>query len=116
MKDEDSIFAVLCYLIPFIGGIAVYLLRKSQYERFHAVQSILFWGAVVVISIALQIMEAIFDLIPVIGRIIGSLLGLVSIIFGLAVLVIWLVLMWKAYEKKRWELPVLTRQAERYSR
>ncbi len=116
MKDEDGIIAMLCYLIPFIGGIAVYLTRKGSYERFHAVQSILFWGAVVAISIALQIIEIVFGLIPVIGKVLGPLLDLVSLIFGLAVLVIWFLLMWRTYEKKRWELPVLTRQAERYAK
>ena len=67
MADDNKLFAALSYLIPILGGIVVFVIRKSDYERFHAMQSILFWVAVIVLSVAIDIVGAIFDLIPGVG-------------------------------------------------
>jgi len=113
MKDEDRISAVLAYLIPLLGGIVVFLVRKGSHERFHAIQSILFWVAVIVISIALQVVGKIVGVIPVIGDIFELVLWMVSMAFGLLVLIAWLFLMWKAYLKEKYEVPVLSRESRK---
>ena len=106
---------MVSYLIPFFGGILVFLFRKGKYERFHAIQSILVWVAVIVISIAIQIAGAVLGFIPVIGGIMGFFLGLISLLFGLGVLLLWLVLMWKAYTKERFDLPMVSQEARKIS-
>lgn len=112
-EDEDRIFAVLAYLIPLFGGIGVFLLRKGNYERFHAIQSILFWVAMIVISIALQVIAAILGIIPVIGGIFALIIWIVTMVFGLGVLIAWLFLMWKAYLKESYEVPILSAEARK---
>ncbi len=91
----------------------VFILRKGEYERFHAMQSILFWLAVIVVSIVIDIAGAIFDIIPVIGAIVLPILGIIKLLFGLAVLILWLVLMWKAFVGEKLELPMLSEQSRK---
>lgn len=113
MDDEKRILALVSYLFPIVGGILIFLLRKGRYERFHAVQSIFFWLAVIAISIGLRILEGIIKLIPVIKGIFGVLIDVASLLFGLVVLALWIVLMWKAFRPEKWKLPLLGALAEK---
>ncbi|MFC8046272.1 DUF4870 domain-containing protein [Nocardia sp. NPDC057353] len=63
--------AILSYALGWLTGIVFLVLGKNDPDvRFHAAQSIVFFGAVSVLNIALSI--------------VGSLLGTVGIIFSLA--------------------------------
>ena len=93
---EPNIAGALAYLIPPLTGIAFFLIEKDDKDvRFHAFQSILF-GVASYVAWAL----ATALVVAVIGVL---LLPIVSI----AVFVLWALLMWKAYNGERYELPVL---------
>ncbi len=113
MENDDRVYAVLSYFIPFFGGILVFFLRKSGFERFHALQSIGFWLAAFAISVALSLIEALFKIIPVVGKIVGILIDAVTVLFGLVVLALWVILMVKAYQKEKFKLPVIGELAEK---
>lgn len=100
---EPNIEAALCYLITPITALFVFLNEKqNKFVRFHAVQAMLFAGTVFVawniatISIAL-----------IIGII---LVPLVSI----GAFILWLGLMWKAYNNEKWEIPYIGKIANDY--
>ena len=113
MENDGRVYAVLSYFIPIFGGILVFFLRKSDYERFHALQSIGFWLAAFAISVALNVLEALFRIIPVLGKIVGILIDAVTLLFGLCVLALWIILMVKAYQKEKFKLPVIGELAEK---
>jgi len=75
--------------------------NKNKTVRFHAFQSIFLWLATVVVWIVLGIIVP-FSLYFVIGT-----------LFPLATLVLWVMLMYKAYNKERWVLPVIGPLAEK---
>ena len=97
---QPNIAALLSYVLGFITGTIFYLIEKeNKFERFHAMQAIITFAALFVLQIFL-------GFIPVIGLI---LLPLVSI----ASLILWIVLMVKAYQGEKFKLPVVGDIAEK---
>lgn len=99
-----NVAGALAYVLGPITGVAFYLLEKdSRFVRYHAAQSITVGVALIALSIALSILSTVLAFVPVLGWIVALLLSL-----GLGVLgfVLWLMLMWKAYNGAEWEAPV----------
>jgi uncharacterized membrane protein len=95
---EANVAGLLCYVLGWVSGLVFILIEKeNKFVRFHAVQSIVVFGSITVVSIILSILAVI----PWIG-IIFAILG--WIIYLLAV-VLWIVLMVKAYQSTMFKLP-----------
>jgi uncharacterized membrane protein len=102
---DPNVAALLSYLLGWISGLIFYLIEeKDEYVRFHAVQSIIVFGAITVVSIVFGVLF----LVPFIGPIIGGFLWIASV-------ALWIILMVKAYQGERFKLPVAGDLAERYS-
>jgi uncharacterized membrane protein len=92
---EANLVAALSYLVGFVTGAIVLVLEKeNRFVRFHAMQSILVFGGIVAIDILLQ-------MVPLLG----ALLVLLLVIPASALL--WLVLMFKAYQGEEFKLPIV---------
>ncbi len=95
-SGNDNMRGAIAYLLGPITGIVLLLTEKeNKYVRFHAMQSTIVFGAYILLYIILGI-------VPVLGWIIAILL---SPILTLAAFVLWLVLMWKAYNGEEYKLP-----------
>ena len=104
---EPNVAGLLCYVVGWITGLVFILIEKeNEFVRFHAMQSIVVFGAFTVIQIVLAILE----LIPYIW----ILFYIVSILLGIAVFVLWIFLMIKAYQGERYKLPIAGDFAEKY--
>jgi uncharacterized membrane protein len=84
--------------------------NKNRNIRFHAFQSIFTWLAMIVVWIAFLIVSSIITMIPFIGWTVSVLLWP---LFGLAMFALWLALMYKAYNRERWVLPIIGPLAEK---
>jgi uncharacterized membrane protein len=105
---ESNLAGLLSYVLGWITGLIFFLLEeKDEYVRYHAMQSIIFFGAVTVVEVVLEI----FGLIPYVDVVFLALQGLV----GLFAFVLWVVLMVKAYQGVRYKLPWAGELAEKYS-
>jgi uncharacterized membrane protein len=90
---EINIAAFICYVGFWISGIVMLVLeQKNQTVRFHAMQSIVTFGALTVAALLLS-------WIPFVGGFFGA-------IIGIAVFILWVILMVKAYQGERYKLPV----------
>jgi len=99
---EANIAALLSYLLGFVSGIIFYALEKeNKFVRFHAMQSI-------VVFAFLFVLNMVVKLLPLIGWTISTLLGIIGI-------VIWVLLMVKAYNGEYFKLPVAGEIAEKNS-
>ncbi|EKD99664.1 MAG: hypothetical protein ACD_22C00214G0005 [uncultured bacterium] len=97
---EPNVIALISYL-PFLGGIFIYLSEKeNKFIRFHALQSLIFWVGVVAASGIVEFLKII-----AIGYFLVPLLQV-------AVVGLWFFLMYKAYKKEEWELPILGKIAK----
>jgi uncharacterized membrane protein len=100
MGMEENVASLLCYVLGWITGIIFFLVEKeNKTVRFHAMQSIVVFGAITIMSIAL-------GWIPLLGYIISGLLGIIAL--GL-----WIFLMIKAYQGEKYKLPIAGDIAEK---
>lgn len=91
---EEHIAGMLCYLFGFITGIIFLLIEKdNRFVRFHALQSIFTFAAIVVFSMVINV-------IPLLGLLISILMAPIS-------MVLWIILMVKAYQGKWFKLPII---------
>jgi len=99
---DPNLAGLLCYLLSFVTGIVFLVIEKeNRFVRFHAYQSLAVFGSLFLLSL-------IAGFIPVIGSLIGFLLGPVW-------LILWILLMVKAYQGERFKLPVTGDWAEEQS-
>ncbi len=108
---EPNLAAALSYVLSIITGIIFFVIEKeNKYVRFHAMQAILFGAAWIVLWIVLGIVSLGLIFVPVIGWIINAViyLGL-----GLGGFILWLFLMYKAYQGERFKLPIIGDIAEK---
>jgi len=101
---NEKLMGALAYLLGPITGI-VFLLteKKNPYIRFHAMQSTILFGGIFLINIVL-------GLIPVLGWIVALIL---SPLLTLVSFILWLVLMWKAYNGEKYKVPYVGNLAEK---
>jgi uncharacterized membrane protein len=92
---DANVAAALSYLIGFISGIVILVVEKeNRFVRFHAMQSTVLFLGIVAVDILLQIVP-----------ILGALVVVFLIIPASAVL--WLILMYKAYQGDEFSLPIV---------
>lgn len=97
-----NLAGALSYLLmPFTGILFLVIEKTNAFVRFHAMQATVFGVAWIVFWIGLTIVS---NVVPVLGWIVGIL---VSLVLGLGGFILWLLLMWNAYQGKEWELPVI---------
>src|SRR5215470_7762393 len=98
--------AIAC--IPLVGGIVFYILEKHDtFVRFYAMQSIIFGVAWILIHIGCAIVSGLFWHVPGVGWFFGPLWGLVWWLINLALFVIFVVTIVKAFTGVRWEIPYI---------
>jgi len=91
---DENVAGLLCYIAGWVSGLVFFLIEKdSKFVKFHAMQSIITFVAVVILAF-----------IPIINWVIGVL-----------ALVLWIVLMIKAYQGEKFKLPVIGDLAEKWS-
>ncbi len=110
----ENIAGALAYLtfIPAIVFLTLDPYKKNRFVRFHSVQCLLLWGAVILLAIALKLASVVLFIIPVLGPL---LVLLVSVVVGIAAFVIWLVLVVKAFQGEMFMLPMLGEVAEQHT-
>ena len=108
---DPKLAGLLCYILGIITGLIFFLIEKSNdVVRFHAAQSILFSGSMIVLWILITILQFV---ILSISLSLGSIFSLLTMLLGLAVFVLWVVLLIKGYSGEKWKLPVIGDMAER---
>lgn len=98
-----NVAGALAYVLGPITGIIFYVLEKdNRFVRFHAAQSIVVSIAMFIISFVLGMLSVVLGAVPVIGWLVAMLLS-----FGLSIVsfVLWIFLMWQAFQGKEWEAP-----------
>lgn len=108
---EQNTAALLSYLFTWVTGLIFYLIEKdNKYVRFHAMQSIFFGIAMVLAGALLVVITTILRHVPFIG---GMTSMLLSFIYWIGTVVIWITLMVKAFQGERYKLPFVGDIAER---
>ena len=116
-RKSENVTGLSCYLLGWVTGIIFLVIDKRPYVRFHAVQSIVVFGGLSVHGILVRTITGAgfnglrrdgWKLRPrfFLGWALYGFIGLVALVF-------WLLLMVKAYNGERFQLPVAASIAQR---
>lgn len=103
---------LLCYLFSWVTGLIFLLLeRENRFVRFHAMQSLLFFGAMSILSSIVRFFEVMFSygFPPYFG------FGFISSALGIITFVCWIILMVSAHRGRYYKLPIVGDLAEKYA-
>ena len=99
-KGNENLMGAASYLLGFLTGIIFLLVEKqSRFVRFHAMQSTILFGGIFVANFAL-------GFIPILGWIVG-------LVLTFAAFILWIVLMWKAFQGEMYKVPMVGDLAEK---
>jgi len=92
MGLNENVAGLLCYVLGWISGLVFLLIEsENKFVRFHAIQSILVFGI-------LNIVGIILSWIPLVGLFLWPIISVLG-------LILWIVLMVKAYQGIMFKLP-----------
>jgi uncharacterized membrane protein len=96
---QPNVAALLSYVAGIVTGIIFFVIEKeNKFVRFHAMQSIILFGGLFVLQIALVFTVILIVLVP---------------FLNIAGLIAWIILMVKAYQGEYFKLPVIGDLAEK---
>ena len=99
---EPNVAGLLCYVLGWVSGVVFLVLeKKDKFVRFHAIQSIIVFGAV-------NLAYFILFRIPIIGWVFGWILWVLAF-------VLWIILMIRAYQGEKTKMPVAGDFAEKHA-
>ena len=108
---DERLAGVLCYSVWWVtGGLFLLLERQHRVIRFHAAQSLILFGVVSALLVALGALSAVSLMLS------GALYELMQV-FGkllwLGATVVWLVLVLRAWRGEVWRVPLVAALADR---
>lgn len=118
MGNNKNSLAAFAYVLGLITGILVLIIEnKDKYVKFHAIQSILFCVAAAIVG---WVLGLLFMPVMFLG---GLMMGpvwivvwIIMAIYWLAVLVLWIILIIKAYGGQKYKLPFIGNLAEQWAK
>ncbi len=110
----DNIAGLLCYspigLIADIIFLVTDPYKSNKFLRFHAFQSLFLCGAMIALAIAFAIVNVVVGMIfaPIV-----IVLGIIELLIWLGSIILWVLMMIKAYQMSWFKLPVIGAMAEK---
>jgi len=91
---KKEVAGALSYVLGPITGVIFLLLDNTPFVRFHAMQSTVVFVALFVLQWVLGLTIVLLPLVPIVGII---------------AFILWLILIYKAWQGVEWEVPILGR-------
>ncbi len=106
---KENVEAALSYVGLFVTGIIFYILEEeNRFIRFHAMQSILVFVGLLILETLLRILW----IFPFIGYVLWRIC---SVLLGVLGVILWLVLIFQAFNGKTFKIPIIGDYAEKYA-
>jgi len=102
---QENVAGLLCYVLGWVTGIIFLIIDKRPFVKFHAAQSIVVFGGLTIIY---WIIGAVFATSIAFGGLgMGWTLGYsIVMLLRLVFLILWVFLMFKAYQGERFRVPI----------
>ena len=97
---QQNVAALLCYVLGWVSGLIFLFIDKRPFVRFHAMQSLILFGGIHILHVVLS-----WVLLPAMR--LWSLLVVISSLISLISLVLWVLMMVKAYQSQWYRLPYI---------
>jgi uncharacterized membrane protein len=99
---DENVAGLLCYILGWVTGLIFLLIDKRPFVKFHAAQSIAMSIGVFVLYFVLAIFMGLLHVIHL-----GLLAFMLYPLLGLALFVLWIFVMYKAYQHEKFKLPII---------
>ena len=99
---EENVAGLLCYVLGWVTGLIFFLIDKRPFVRFHAAQSIGMSIGVFAIYLIIGVLGTMLHFMSM-----GFLALAIYPLLGLLMFVLWIFLMYKAYNGERYRIPEL---------
>ena len=114
---DPRVERVLCYVLGWITGLIFFFIeRENRNIRFHAMQSIILFGALTILLIGISIISLIFMVafafVSGLAGIVSGFFGVINTLIGLATLAVWIFCLIKSYQDKNFRLPFIGNVAD----
>lgn len=107
----ENVAGLLCYVLGWVTGLVFFLIDKRPFVRFQAAQSMVVFGGLTVLSVALSM----FTAAGIFGgtfHIFFLLFGLIHFVLWLVWLILWVLCMVKAYQHEIFRVPIAANIAD----
>jgi uncharacterized membrane protein len=118
---DENIAALLSYIVHFVSGLIFFFIEKdSRLVRFHAMQAIIlgalfFIGGMVLMFVWFFITIIASQISGLLGSLVSLVVGLIMFVFFVAIAVVWIMGMVKAFQGQYFKLPIIGNFAEKFS-
>jgi len=103
---SENVAGFLCYLVGWITGLIFFLIDKRPFVRFHAAQSMVVFGGLHIINIALGMFFGMGMMYRGGFGAFGMGMAIYSLISVVA-FILWILLMVKAFQHEKFEVPIV---------
>lgn len=123
---DGNIAALLGYIVWIVALICVIMEKENKFVRFHAIQSLLYHAAILVLAIVLGAFSIFLGIVGIAASSAGSAGGAIGGILGPLISLVWLLIMLaylgglvyaavQAYGGKWFKLPIIGNMAEKFA-
>lgn len=119
---DSNVAGALSYVLGILTGIVFYVIEPDdEFVRFHAAQSIVTFGLLILVSVGFSVVATALSLVFLtgspggflVGGILSLVLGLVWLVFAVGSLGLWIYLIVRAYQGKTPRVPIAAGIADR---
>ncbi len=94
-------------------GAVLYAVADDRFVRFHAAQSVLVFGLLLGVNLALSVAAVAVAFVPGVGGVLAGAVGAAAALTGPLGVVLWLGLLYVAYRGEEYAVPVVGGVARR---
>lgn len=104
---DSNVAGALSYLLGFVTGLIFFLIEEEdEFVRFHAAQSMVVFGGLVVVSIVVNVFTGFLGATGFFMGLFGLFFSLIWMVISVGALVLWIYLMVKAYQGETPRIPI----------
>ena len=99
---------VLAYAFGWVSGLILFFLEKNRTVRWHAAQSMVTFGILSILMLAVNILKGFLGLIPILNLLTNPALGLLLTALWWVTIILWVWLMVMDFVKEDYQLPIVS--------
>ena len=105
---DERLERVLAYAFGWLSGIILFFLEKNRNVRWHAAQSMVTFGLLSILMLAISLLRGFLAFIPLLGWLTSAGLGLLLSVLWWVTIILWVWLMIMAFVREDYRLPFVS--------
>lgn len=104
---NERLERVLAYALGWVSGLVLFFLERNRTVRWHAAQSIITFGTLSLLMLAVSMLKNFLAWIPILGWLTSAGLGLLISVLWWVMVILWVWLMIMAFVQEDYRLPIV---------